>query len=81
LLGLQEALKLGAESITVHADSELVIKQVNGIYRVKHPVMQERHREALSLLARFKTWRAVHVPREKNAEADRLANEALDAAN
>jgi ribonuclease HI len=79
LLGLQEALDLGAVTITVHADSELVIKQVKGIYRVKHPVMQQRHQEALRLLAKFKTWRAVHVPREKNAEADRLANEALDA--
>lgn len=79
LLGLQEALDLGAESVTVHADSELVIKQVKGIYRVKHPVMQQRHQEALRLLAKFKAWRAVHVPREKNTEADRLANEALDA--
>jgi ribonuclease HI len=78
LLGLQEALRLGAASITVHADSELVIKQVKGIYRVKHPVMQQKHQEALRLLAQFKVWRAVHVPREKNAEADRLANQALD---
>ena len=78
LLGLQEALKMGAQSVTVHADSELVIKQVKGIYRVKHPVMQKYHQEALGLLAKFKVWRAVHVPREKNAEADRLANQALD---
>jgi ribonuclease HI len=78
LLGLQEALKMGAHSITVHADSELVIKQVKGIYRVKHPVMQKYHQEALGLLAKFKSWRAVHVPREKNTEADRLANQALD---
>jgi ribonuclease HI len=78
LLGLQAALKMGAASITVHADSELVIKQVKGIYRVKHPVMQQRHQEALRLLGQFKAWRAVHVPREKNAEADRLANQALD---
>ena len=79
LLGLQEALNLGATSITVHADSELVIKQVKGIYRVKHPVMQQRHQEALRLLAKFKSWRAMHVPREQNTEADRLANLALDS--
>ncbi len=78
LLGLREALQLGATSVTVHADSELVIKQVKGIYRVKHPVMQIHHREAMGLLAKFKEWRAVHVPREKNTEADRLANQALD---
>lgn len=78
ILGLQEALKMGATSVAVHADSELVIKQVKGVYRVKHPEMQERHRAVLGLLAKFKTWRAVHVPREKNAEADRVANQALD---
>lgn len=78
ILGLQEALKMGATSVSVHADSELVIKQVKGVYRVKHPEMQERHGQVLGLLAKFKTWRAVHVPREKNAEADRVANQALD---
>jgi ribonuclease HI len=78
LLALQEAQKLRAAGVTVHADSELVIKQLNGVYRVKHPVMRERHQEALRLLAGFKVWRAVHVPRERNTEADRLANLALD---
>jgi ribonuclease HI len=78
ILGLREALKMGATSVAVHADSELVIKQVKGVYRVKHPEMQERHGQVLGLLAKFKTWRAVHVPREKNAEADRVANQALD---
>ena len=78
LLGLGEAKRLGAERVTVFADSELVIKQVNGIYQVKHPVMRERHRQALDLLAGFKAWTATHVPRERNAEADRLANLALD---
>jgi ribonuclease HI len=78
LLGLQEARSMKAATVHVHADSELVIKQLNGVYRVKHPVMQQRHQEAMRLLAQFKTWRATHVPRERNAEADRLANEALD---
>jgi ribonuclease HI len=78
LLGLSEALAMNAETVTLHADSELVIKQLNGVYKVKHPVMKERHQEAMRLLAKFKAWRAVHVPREKNAEADRLANQALD---
>lgn len=78
LLALKEAQRLGATGVTVHADSELVIKQLNGVYRVKHPVMRERHQEAMRLLAEFKAWRAVHVPRESNTEADRLANLALD---
>jgi ribonuclease HI len=80
LLALQEAQRLGAAGVTVHADSELVIKQLNGVYKVKHPVMRERHQEAMRLLAQFKAWRAVHVPRERNTEADRLANQALDGA-
>lgn len=78
LLALEEAQRLGAAGVAVHADSELVIKQLNGVYKVKHPVMRERHQEAMRLLARFKAWRAVHVPRERNTEADRLANLALD---
>lgn len=78
LLGLTEARSMNVSRVTVHADSELVIKQLTGVYRVKHPVMQQRHQEAMRLLAQFKTWRAVHVPRERNAEADRLANQALD---
>jgi len=78
LLGLEEARSMKAARVHVHADSELVIKQLNGVYRVKHPVMQQRHQEAMRLLAQFETWRATHVPRERNTEADRLANEALD---
>lgn len=78
LLALKEAQKIGASGVTVHADSELVIKQLNGVYKVKHPVMRERHQEAMRLLAGFPAWRAVHVPRERNTEADRLANLALD---
>jgi ribonuclease HI len=78
LLALQEAQRLGAEGVAVHADSELVIKQLQGVYKVKHPVMRERHQEAMRLLAHFKAWSAVHVPRECNVEADRLANLALD---
>jgi ribonuclease HI len=79
LLGLQEARRLNAVRVSVFADSELVIKQLTGVYRVKHPVMRERHQEAMRLLAQFETWRATHVPRERNTEADRLANQALDS--
>lgn len=78
LLGLKEAQRRGVKRVSVFADSELVIKQLTGVYRVKHPVMQQRHQEAMRLLAQFETWRASHIPRERNAEADALANEALD---
>ena len=79
LLGLQEARRLNASRVFVYADSELVIKQLNGVYKVKHPVMRERHQEAMRLLAGFDAWSAAHVPRERNTEADRLANQALDS--
>jgi ribonuclease HI len=79
LLGLQESKKLNATRVAVFADSELVIKQITGVYKVKHPVMRERHQEAMRLLSGFEAWSAAHVPRERNTEADRLANQALDS--
>ena len=78
LLGLREARNRNASRVHVYADSELVIKQLNGVYRVKHPVMRERHQEAMRLLGQFQSWSASHVPRERNTEADFLANQALD---
>jgi ribonuclease HI len=78
LLGLEKALSLGAAEILIRADSQLLIRQVNGQYRVKHPDMKQLHARALGLLSRFQGWQAEHVPREQNREADRLANQALD---
>ena len=60
------------------SDSELVVRQVEGRYKVKHPDMVPLHREATSLLRRFETASVSHVRREQNREADRLANQALD---
>lgn len=78
ILGLEKALELGAERLTIRADSQLLIRQINGQYRVKHPDMKQLHAKATVLLSRLKGWRAEHVPREMNREADRLANLALD---
>lgn len=75
---LRYALAHGARRVKVFSDSELVVRQVEGTYKVKHPDMQPLHREATALLARFADARVVHVPREQNREADRLANRALD---
>ena len=60
------------------SDSELLVRQIEGRYRVKHPGLQPLHREAQGLLARFAKARVAHVPREKNREADALANRAVD---
>jgi ribonuclease HI len=80
LLGLQRARALGADEIEVVNDSELVAKQVNGLYKVKHPDMRPLHAESLSALQGFARWSIRSVPRAHNAAADALVNQALDAA-
>jgi ribonuclease HI len=76
--GLRFALEQGARRVRVFSDSELVVKQIGGAYRVKHPGMIPLHREATDLLRRFDAASVSHVPREQNREADRLVNRALD---
>ena len=78
LHALRYALDQGARRVRIFSDSELVVRQMEGRYRVKHPDMIPLHSEARSLLARFDEVRITHVPREQNREADRLANRALD---
>jgi ribonuclease HI len=80
LLGLRRARELGANEVEVVNDSELVAKQVNGTYKVKHPDMKPLHAQALEALSAFDSWSIRSVPRAQNADADRLVNEALDAA-
>jgi ribonuclease HI len=78
LHGLRYALAQGARCVHLFSDSELVVKQVGGSYKVKHPAMVPLHREAVSLMRRFERATLQHVRREQNKDADRLANEALD---
>ena len=78
LHALRYAHARGARNVRVFSDSELVVKQVNGLYRVKHRDMLPLHREARALLAHFADARIGHVRREQNQDADRLANRALD---
>lgn len=78
LHGLRYAIARGARRVLVFSDSELVVKQIAGAYRVKHPSMVPLHREALALMRQFEEVRVTHVRREQNKEADRLANRALD---
>jgi ribonuclease HI len=79
LLGLQRAQELGATEVEVINDSELVAKQVNGEYKVKHADMKPLHRAATEVLAEFDRWSVRSVPRAQNAHADSLVNQALDA--
>ncbi len=80
LLGLRLARDLGAVEVEVVNDSELVAKQVNGVYKVKHRDMKPLHAAALQALAEFDRWKVRSVPRERNVDADALVNQALDAA-
>ena len=76
--GLEAALDLGITDITVLCDSELVVRQVNGVYKVKHPNMRPLFVRTLDLLRRFGASQVRHIPRAENAAADRLVNEAID---
>ena len=79
LLGLARAKALGATEVDVVNDSELVAKQVNGQYKVKHPAMRPLYLDAMQALREFDSWSIRSVPRAQNAEADALVNQALDA--
>ena len=79
LLALELAQELGANEVEVVNDSELVARQVQGVYRVKHAGMKPLHRQAMEALKAFDVWSIRSVPREQNARADELVNEALDA--
>jgi len=80
LLGLAQARELGASEVEVIGDSELIAKQVQGIYKVKHEAMKPLHREALAALKDFERSSIRTVPRAQNAHADALVNAALDQA-
>ena len=79
LRGLERARELGAEAVEVRGDSELVVKQVAGEYRVRSAELKPLHAAALEALAGFERWSLRHVPRAENASADALVNAALDA--
>jgi ribonuclease HI len=78
LLGIERAVAIGATELELVGDSELIVRQVEGRYKVKDATMRELHTAVKKALSRFEDWSIRHVRREHNAEADRLVNEALD---
>jgi ribonuclease HI len=80
LLGLRHARELGVTDVEVVNDSELIAKQINGQYKVKHAAMRPLYLEALAALREFERWSVRTVPRAQNAQADALVNAALDQA-
>ncbi|HVW47520.1 MAG TPA: ribonuclease HI family protein [Solirubrobacterales bacterium] len=80
LRGIELAAAHGADEVELIGDSELIVRQIEGRYKVKHADMKELHAEAKKMLAGFDSWSIRHVRRAQNADADRLVNEALDGA-
>jgi ribonuclease HI len=77
--GLERALELGAREVLLRSDSQLLINQIEGRYRVRTPHLQPLHRRVRALAGRFERIDYEHVRRERNTEADRLANAGVDA--
>lgn len=78
LWGLEVAAGEGVRELTVFADSELLVRQINGVYRVKHPNMKPLYARAIKLMASFDKVDVRHVRRAENTLADTYANEAMD---
>lgn len=78
LLGLDLARHHGLRDLAIRLDSELIVRQLTGEYRVKAPELKPLWAEARQRLADFAHWEVSHVPRSENAEADRLVNESID---
>ena len=77
IAALQKAVKLKATQVEVRADSELMIRQLNGSYKIKSVGLRPLYLEAMQLLAKFEIVSLKHIPRELNTAADKLANDAV----
>ncbi len=79
ICGLMECLSLKADSVAMRTDSQLLARQINGSYKVRHPGILELYAQSRQLIAGFKNFSIEHIPREENLGADKLANEAVKA--
>lgn len=77
IAALEEAIRIGATNVELKADSELVVKQLNGQYKVKKTTLRPLYQKVVRLIGSLKAFSITHIPREQNREADRLANKAL----
>jgi len=76
IMGLEEAKRKKWEEVTIWSDSELLVRQLTGTYRVRDEKLRGLHERVKELLSFFRSWRIGHIPREENREADRLAKRA-----
>lgn len=81
ILGLEEAAIQKVRRLKVHLDSELVVRQLNGQYKVRNPHLKPLYQRVLALLRAFDQVSIIHVRREFNRRADQLANQAIDQAD
>jgi ribonuclease HI len=79
IVALQQAISLGVRQVALKSDSELVVKQLKGQYRVKNKALQPQYRKVKQLIGSLEGFTISYIPREQNSEADRLANRALDS--
>ncbi len=79
IAALEKAITLGARHVQVNSDSELMVRQLNGEYRVRKAALKPLYERVKHLQGLLEGFTIVHIPREQNIEADRLANNALDA--
>jgi ribonuclease HI len=80
IYSLRESLELKADSVKINTDSELMFRQINKIYKVKHPQIIKLHEQATRLMQSFKNISINHIPREQNEGADKLATKAVKEA-
>jgi ribonuclease HI len=78
ILGLRKAAELGARDLEVFSDSQLLVRQLEGVYRVRHPGLKPLFEEAQRLLRLFPKVHVHHIPRELNTAADEMSNRAID---
>jgi ribonuclease HI len=76
--GLKEALRQKVPKLLIRMDSQLVVRQIQGSYRVKEPHLVKLYGKVMELLEQIPAYEIEHIPREKNKEADRLSNVAID---
>ena len=77
LKGIEICIQSNILNLIIHSDSELVVKQINGDYKVKNERMITLHKKTLDLLSNLKSWKIIHILRDKNIEADELSKEGL----
>jgi ribonuclease HI len=81
IIGLGKAISLGVKNVAVKSDSELVVKQLNGQYKIKNVVLRQLYQKVVQLTGSLESFSISYIPREQNKAADALANKALDSPN